>query len=36
MMSETDTGREYQEKIRHLEKLIELYRNGTLRQHADP
>lgn len=36
LMSETDTGREYQEKIRHLEDLIELYRNGTLRQHADP
>ena len=35
MMSETDTGKEYQEKIRHLEDLIELYRNGTLRQHSD-
>ncbi len=35
MMSETDAGREYQEKIAHLEQLIELYRNGTLRQHAD-
>lgn len=35
MMSETDTGQEYQEKIRHLEQLIRLYRNGTLRQRAD-
>ena len=28
MMDETDTGRDYQEKIRHLEDLIALYRNG--------
>ena len=35
MMSETDTGLEFQEKIRHLEQLIQLYRNGTLRQHSD-
>lgn len=35
MMDETDTGRDYQEKIRHLEDLIALYRNGTLRQHSD-
>ena len=35
LMSETDTGREYQEKIRHLEDLIDLYRDGTLRQHSD-
>ena len=35
MMDETDTGREYQEKIGHLESLIQLYRNGTLRQHSD-
>ena len=35
MMSETDTGREYQDKIRHLQDLIELYRSGALRQHSD-
>lgn len=35
MMSETDTGRDYQDKIRHLEALIELYRSGALRQHSD-
>lgn len=35
MMSETDLGKEYQLKIEKLEKLIELYRNGTLRQRSD-
>ena len=35
MLDATDTGRDYQEKIRHLEDLIALYRNGTLRQHSD-
>ncbi len=35
MMSETDLGKSYQSRIDHLEKLIQLYRDGTLRQHAD-
>jgi fructose-1,6-bisphosphatase-3 len=35
MMAETDAGKTDQEKIRHLTDLIALYRNGTLRQHAD-
>ena len=35
MMCETDTGRDFQEKIGHLEQLIALYRNGTLRQRSD-
>ena len=35
MMAETDTGKEYQHRITSLEKLIELYRNGTLRQVSD-
>ena len=34
-MAETDTGRAMQQKISHLEDLIQLYRNGTLRQKSD-
>lgn len=34
-MAETDTGRAMQQKIAHLEDLIKLYRNGTLRQKSD-
>ncbi len=35
MMAETDAGHVYEEKIAHLEQLIALYRNGTLRQKTD-
>lgn len=36
MMSETDKGQEFIQKIEYLTKLIELYRNGALRQRSDP
>jgi fructose-1,6-bisphosphatase III len=35
LMSETDSGKDMQQKISHLEDLIKLYRNGTLRQKSD-
>ncbi len=35
-MSETDSGKSMLKKIHHLEDLIQLYRNGTLRQKSDP
>ena len=34
-MAETDTGKAMQQKINHLEGLIQLYRNGSLRQKSD-
>ena len=34
-MSETDSGKSMIRKIQHLEDLIQLYRNGTLRQKSD-